>query len=475
VIVVATFALNSIFNFAVGLLVAKFLGPAEFGRFALAMAIASFVNAAAFDWIRLAATRFYAERTRREAPQVRATLDTAFAMVTALVGGVALVVILAGVRFQLTPQLAGLSIAAAVAGALFDYHTALLRARFLDRPYARLILTKNVLALGLTVGGAFFFGSAACAVIGMCVSVACALAVASPDLVDPLATPRLASRGLMQDLARYGVPIVMALVLYQLIPLANRAFTAGHYGFAETGQFSLAYDIGYRLVGAIGSTLDVLLFQIAVKIDETHGAERAREQIANNMSVVFAVVLPTCVGCWLVLPSFEALVVPAAFRGPFALYLGLLLPGLCAVALVQYAINPIFLITKRTLPLIAAAAIACIVDVCLVAVLPHGADASSFAVAQSAAFIVGAIALLLIAATGKRTWPKARDILVTLAGTATMAVLLLPLRGLTPGIGVLSAQIALGIAVMAAFVLAFDLAGLRGVVRQAAVGLGSRN
>jgi hypothetical protein len=142
-----------------------------------------------------------------------------------------------------------------------------------------------------------------------------------------------------------------------------------------------------------------------------------------------------------------------------------LLPGLCAVALVQYAINPLFLITKRTLPLIAAAGIACGVDVVLVAVLPRGTDASSFAVAQSAAFIVGAIALLLIAATGKRTWPKARDILVTLAGTATMTLVLLPLRALNPGIGVLSAQIVLGIAVMAAFVLAFDLAGLRGMVR----------
>jgi O-antigen/teichoic acid export membrane protein len=465
VIVVATFALNSIFNFAVGLLVAKFLGPEEFGRFALAMAIASFANAALFDWIRLAATRFYAERTRREAPQVRATLDAAFALMTALATGVTLAVILSGVQFQLTPQLIGLSIAAAVAAALFDYHTALLRARFLDRAYARLILTKNVLALVLAVGGAFWFGSAACAVIGMCASVACALGGSSRDLADPSATPRLASRGLMLDLARYGVPIVAALVLYQLIPLANRAFTTSHFGFAETGQFSLAFDIGYRLVGAIGSTLDVLLFQIAVKIDETHGPERAREQIANNMSVVFAVVLATCVGCWLVLPSFEALIVPAAFRGPFALYLGLLLPGLCAVALVQYAINPMFLITKRTFPLIAAAGIACIVDVALLAVLPHGTDASSFAVAQSAAYIVGAIALLLIAATGKRTWPKARDVLVTLAGTVTMATVLWPLRAFAPGVGVLSAQIVLGIAVMAAFVLAFDLAGLRGMVR----------
>ena len=49
------FALNALFNFLVGLLVAKFLGPAEFGRFAIASATAVIVNSGGFDWIRLAA------------------------------------------------------------------------------------------------------------------------------------------------------------------------------------------------------------------------------------------------------------------------------------------------------------------------------------------------------------------------------------------------------------------------------------
>ena len=49
---------NILFNFAIGLLVAKFLGPEEYGRFALAYATAIFVQTGFFDWIRLGATRF---------------------------------------------------------------------------------------------------------------------------------------------------------------------------------------------------------------------------------------------------------------------------------------------------------------------------------------------------------------------------------------------------------------------------------
>ena len=74
---------NILFNFAIGLLVAKFLGPEEYGRFALAYATAIFVQTGFFDWIRLGATRFYSERIRNEEPALRATLDFAFAVIAA--------------------------------------------------------------------------------------------------------------------------------------------------------------------------------------------------------------------------------------------------------------------------------------------------------------------------------------------------------------------------------------------------------
>ena len=72
------FALNSMLNFIVSLLVAKFLGPAEYDRFVLALSASVIVQLLLFDWLRLAATRFYSQRDQLEKPQVRATLDAAF-------------------------------------------------------------------------------------------------------------------------------------------------------------------------------------------------------------------------------------------------------------------------------------------------------------------------------------------------------------------------------------------------------------
>lgn len=77
-LLVATFLMNAAFNFAIGLLVARFLGPQSFGQYAIAAAAAVVLNTLLLDWVRLAATRFYDHGTRADDPAVRGTLDAVF-------------------------------------------------------------------------------------------------------------------------------------------------------------------------------------------------------------------------------------------------------------------------------------------------------------------------------------------------------------------------------------------------------------
>jgi O-antigen/teichoic acid export membrane protein len=456
------FALNAVFNFLVGLLVAKFLGPAEFGRFAIASATAVIINAGGFDWIRLSAVRFYSARTRDARPEVRATLDVCFGALTAIVSLVAVAVSLSGLALPLSPSLLLMAAAFAVASGFYDYRTALARARFHDRAYSRTILVKNILYLILTVGGAWWFASAQIALAGICLSVAVALLSSWRALKDAGASPAKAQRALAGQFMRYGLPLVTASILFQLIPLANRVIVSGLYGFGEAGQFSLANDLGARILSAIGSTLDVLLFQLAVRADETHGPEGAGAQLADNMAVVLAVILPTCAGLWLILPSFQAIIVPEAYRGPFAIYLAAMLPGLLCYALLQFALAPIFQIGKRTLPMIIAALSACATDLVLLAALPRGTDGAWLATAQSGSLGVALLVVLALAAATKPIWPSALDVLSTLVATAAMAVVVLPLRALPPGPVVLAAQLGLGGLVYGAVAYGLDDARQRG-------------
>ena len=182
---------------------------------------------------------------------------------------------LSGLALPLSPGLLFMAVAFAVASGFYDYRTSLARARFHDSAYSRTIIVKNVLYLVLTVGGAWWFGSAQIALAGICLSVAVALASSWRALTDSAASPNKAQSALAGQFMRYGLPLVTASILLQLIPFANRVIVSELYGIGETGQFSLANDLGVRILSAIGSTLDVLLFQLAVRADESHGAEGA--------------------------------------------------------------------------------------------------------------------------------------------------------------------------------------------------------
>ena len=392
---------------------------------------------------------------------MRATLDACFAALALLVSLAAVAAAFGGLALPLSPALVAMAGAAGVASGFYDYRTALARARFHDRAFARTIIVKNGLGLALTVGGAWWFASAPIALAGICLSVAGALASSWRALRDPGASPRRAQRALAGQFLRYGLPLIGAALLFQLIPLANRLIVSGRYGLGKSGQFSLANDLCVRILWAIGSTLDVLLFQLAVRADERHGAPGAGAQLADNMAAVLAVLLPTAVGLWLILPSFEALLVPEAFRGPFAAYLTALLPGLACYALLQFAVAPIFQIGKRTAPMIAAALAAVATDLALLALLPRGGDGAWLAVAQSGALGVALLVGLGLAAATRPVWPDAPGLLATLVATAAMAAAVLPLRALAPGGGVLAVETLVGALVYGAVAAALDVARLR--------------
>jgi O-antigen/teichoic acid export membrane protein len=459
--VLLAFLANTITNFILGLLVAKFLGPEEYGRFALAFSIAVVVQTALYDWLRLSATRFYSQRTRESEPMIRSTLGTSFLLVTLFLFVATVVYALVGPTLDFDNELILLALLTATANGLFDYSTALARARFEDAAYGRLFLVKNVLAFLLIGGGAWIFHSAGVALAGGVAALFGTVFFAREALRDPGVRCRDAQVGTVERLAAYSAPIVAAHLLYQIMPLAARSIVASFYDFAETGQFALAFDIGMRAVNAFGSALDVLLFQIAVAAHENHGERRAQEQVAHNMSVVFAFLLPACVGLWLVLPSVEALIVPGQFRGPFGHYLGLLLPGLFAMGMINFGVNPVFQIAKRTAPLVVAALAAALVSGLLLFVLPWGADAANLAIAQAAGYVAALVATMYLALRAQPVWPSFRDLFAAVASAGAMCLALAPLRGMTPGFGALVVQVAVGALVYGALVLAFDIAGLR--------------
>jgi O-antigen/teichoic acid export membrane protein len=364
-------------------------------------------------------------------------------------------------------ELLAAAIAFAVANGYFVYQAALLRARFADRDYGRLVLTKNVLALALTAGVAWASGSALATLAGACLGlVGATLALRKQTREPPDAAATGPGTAIAQHLA-YGLPLCLSSLLYLAIPLADRWFASRWFGFAESGQLALAQDVGLRLVLSIGTAMDVLLFQFAVRAEKLQGAPGAHAQISRNMGAIFATTLPAVAGVWLVLPSFEALIVPADFRGPFAHYFTLLLPGLFVFGLTSFALAPAFQIARRTWPVSAAAAAAMAINLALALGLPRGLDASALALAQTAAYLAGFCTLLALCALARPRAPRLRDIAGATAATAAMCLATLPLRAWDPGLSTLLTQAAAGMLIYGGLALAWNVGDLRSMAWQA--------
>jgi O-antigen/teichoic acid export membrane protein len=280
-------------------------------------------------------------------------------------------------------------------------------------------------------------------------------------LKDPHARQAQSSITTLRETMSYALPLSFSLILFALIPLANRALGARFSDFAEAGQLALAQDVGLKLVLTIGTAMDQLLFQLAVREHETGGRSSGQAQVASNMTLMAALFLPALVGTWLVLPSFEVLIIPHEFRGDFANALTILLPGLVCYGLMTFALAPAFQIAQRTWPVIAAAASACLADGLLLALLPPTWDVDMLALAQSGALICGCLTLLALAPLAKPTWPRPQDLLGLVMATAAMTGAVWPLRDMTPGLSALLTQATLGGLIYMMMLMTFDVAGLR--------------
>jgi O-antigen/teichoic acid export membrane protein len=356
-------------------------------------------------------------------------------------------------------MLVSAAVLAGVTAGLFDYHGAIARARYLDAAYARMMIVKNLLGLVLMVGGAWWLRDATMVLLGGLASTAASLLAVRRALADA----PLALGGFRKDLAWsfacYALPLVAGNAIYSLIPLINRSFLAGTHGFAEAGYFSLASDIGLRLFGTLGATIEIVLLRQILRLEEEKGRAAARRRIAANLPLVLAIALPIAVGLLCVLPAFDRLVVPPSFRGSFTAYMTLLLPGFVAITLFQAALYPVFLVEKRTLVATFAALLALAVNLGLGYGLAGPVGPHGYAMAQSTAFL-SVLAVTGFAALRSLPVPPLRDCGLVIFAVVVMGAAVWPLRDRFAALPELALQAGLGVAVYGGVLLAAD--ALRG-------------
>jgi O-antigen/teichoic acid export membrane protein len=458
----AVFFLNAAANFALGVAISALLGPAEFGRYAAVALGASTLGMALFDWLRLSSIRFSASGERREA--TAASLEASYlAMIGVAIAAVGSFLAL-GIDFGMGPSLLWLTPLMAIAYARSDYCAAQMRARSQERAYAALAAIRQSLTFTVVLVIASETRSAGAVVAALTATTLLSIVALGPAMRTPGARLSQADGRMIGQFTAYAKPIVASSVIYLLITLIDRQLAFAWFGAAAAGELSLATDLGLRLFFAINFLPETLLFQYAVQREAEEGRAAAERQIAVNIVLSFAVLAPLTVGYMAMAPTFEALLVPAAFRGDYARLSLSVAPGLFAFCAIYSMCNPVFQLAGKTWPLTLAAVAALIANLALTRLPLFSADVDGLARAYAISFVIGLAVAGVLALRVRAIYPSLKDLVTVALATAAMGFAIRPLNAVHPPILAALLALALGGSILGGAMLAFDVGGCRAAV-----------
>jgi len=448
----------------------RMLGPQDYGMYALAVSGAALAQVWFFEWLRLSTLRFLPQFEERRTA-LTSSLAAGFLIAAGCAGVLALVALMPA-RAVLPSAMLGVGILLLWAKGLFGIAGAMARADLAPGRFAVMTLSSSVLMLALGVLGlSLSFGPLA--LLGA-MTVAHFAAVMWP-LASEWSRIRLgdAERALIWQCWRYGLPLSFASGFGLVVMSSDRFMIAWLLDTGAAGGFAAAYELARHPVGALLSVVSFAAVSLAINRLERAGADAARAQLSQNLTLLLAIGLPATAGMALVADDLAAVMLGVEFREAAAA----LIPWIALAALVHgitaYHFDVAFQLGQTTAPMAWISAMAGLLNLALNYwwIQSFGVIGAAYASVVSYVFAMTCSGLW-----GRRVFalPRADSQLLKIAGaTALMAaaVWAVPAPG---GPWSLVVRIATGIGVYAATIWAFDVGGVRGALWLRARGVRSR-
>ena len=453
---------NGVFAIATLAVFTQLLSPAEYGIYALGMAMATVASGILFQWLNVAVGRFYPVHLDDSNKVIGvaargfwvATAAAALLFIGALpfreVFGVDHVMV--GILFLITVLLGRHTLALQVVNAE-------------SRPvrYGMLSWAKG--------GGALLAGfilirygiGARGALLGFLAGLVLAVIAFAPK---PLMRVKFGSvdKRLAENMFRYGLPLTFNHLAIAVVDVADRFMIGSLLGVAHVAPYAVAYDLVQQSVGPILNVLFLSAFPAIVQACEATQDELARIRLHALGSRLVALGLPAAVGLGILSSDISEIIFGDDYRQDAATIMPWLAAAILVGAFKSYFLDMVFQLRHATKYQGYIAILMAAVNILLnLLLLPrYGVIAAAWA--TLAAFSVGALASWVVGksvfplpALGNVFWGSA-------TATAAMAIILYLLPA-TSGIISLSAKLAWGIVTYGVMAWALDVAGCRRLLK----------
>lgn len=338
----ATYFFANVFSAVFGLVnvvvFTRLFDPRDYGIYVLGMAFAIVLSTGLTSWLRLPILR---ENARGDGSDVRGTVLVGLVL-SCIVAPLAYpIALLSG----LTKDIAAAATAVAVMIGSFEVGLEILRAQLRAITFAGATVVRAVAAsvLGISVGLFANHG-----VLLLC-STASAFGVSMLLFLSPVwrGTSISLDRDRLVAFLIGGIPLTISSVLLALSGIIDRFIVAHMVGVAQAGSYVASSDFANQALMMPAMSVAAAFVPLAVQTHAQKGADAASRQLADGVEILFAIMLPACLGFALVSHHVSDLALGREFRGLAAQIMPIVSFALLFQILTMQYLHVSFLISNR--------------------------------------------------------------------------------------------------------------------------------
>jgi O-antigen/teichoic acid export membrane protein len=452
--------LPSAVAFVTAVLLTWELSPDAYGDYGLCMAVVVLGNNALFDWLALGVLRWF-QTHGRDAVFISTVLSLFGAVCagSAVLLGLATALGLAGDH----AREAWLVLAGLWAYAWFE-----LASRFqigLFRPWR--YLTMNVARSTGILAGSVALARLTHAAVPVLAASFFAMALSGCLFAADGTLPWRPTfdRKLARDLAAYGGPMGVTMMLYGLTTSANRLLLGALSTSAAVGAFTIGFTLVQTPLTILSAGIGAASYSAAVRAAESEGPAAARAQLCRNYATLLALLLPAGIALALLAPGIAALAVNPHYQEAVTVTAPWLAASSVLMGMRATYVDTAFQLGKRPWLLVQVMATSAAANILLgVALIPRFSTLGACIAMCLASGLALAHAVLLAPRAYPLPFPRRETAAVVLA-TAAMAAGLAVARS-WPGLAGLVGAIAFASFLYASAAVLLNVLGLRAVVRE---------
>jgi O-antigen/teichoic acid export membrane protein len=453
---------NGIFVIATLAIYTRLLSPAEYGVYALGMAVATMASGILFEWLNVAVGRFYPMHLG-DSDKIMDVTALGFWAAAAMAALLFLSALTFHEVFSVEPVLFVILLLITVALGRHTLALQVANAQSLPVRYGGLSWAKSggALLIGFILIHYGYGGRGA--LLGFLSGLVFAVTLFAQRPWMSMSIGNV-DKSLSVELFRYGLPLTLSHLAIACVDVADRLLIGSLLGVAHVAPYAVAYDLVQQSVGPMMNVLFLTAFPVIVQVFNVVADEPARVRLLTLGSRLVAVGLPAAVGLGILSSDISEIIFGKGYSQDATAIMPWLAAAIFVGALKSYFLDVVFLLRYATKYLVYIAILMAALNIVLnLLLLPrYGVIAAAWATLAS--FSVGALASWVI---GKSVFllPALGNVFCrSAAASATMGIVLY-LLPLSSGIIGLSTKLAFGTVTYCVMAWALDVAGCRSLFK----------